>query len=368
MSQAQLAQECSVSKEAVSNWLSGESVPRPNKLKALSEVLRIEIHNLLNGEGATPEPVVAYRTRMNRAVTGQAQEAAIDLARHLRELVPFVRREALFSPPILETPSLDDHYIREAARQVRSRAGLPPKTPLSREQLLNLHHDFGSLLVPVLWGANKDGHENALSVYLPESKTSWVIFSLNAHQDDFNYWLAHELGHCFTLHTLRNADGEKFAERFAQELLFPYEAAIDALSAITLDGKRRQELASWYAGNYGVSIVTIVRQADRVAKHLGKELTGIETREFWAEWSARRKYVPSVADTLFGAKTLSVEEYVLKSEDVFKTPVFRALAQWQANEGGRSPAFIAAALNIDLAQAMALSHVLLKLHTPTPGE
>ncbi len=362
LSQAELALQCSVSKEAVSNWLSGESIPRPNKLKALSEVLRIKIEELLGGEGSLPEPIVAYRTRKNLPVTGPAQEAASDLARHLRELVPFVRREALFAPPILEMPSLDDHYIREAAQQIRSRVGLSSKAPLSREQLFNLHHDFGSLLVPVLWGTNKAGHENALSVYLPDSKISWVIFSLNAHNDDFNYWLAHELGHCYTLHALQGDAGEEFAERFAQELLFPYEVAVDAYAGIT-SGKSPKEQANWYAGTYGTSIVTVIRQADRVAKSLGENPTGIESPKFWAEWKANRKFVPSIVDVLFGSDKLSAEEYIIKSEVEFKTPVFRALAQWQVMEGGRSPAFISSALNIDLGQAVELSHALLKLHS-----
>lgn len=362
LSQAQLAKICDVSKEAVSNWVSGESIPRPNKLKALSEALSVKIDELLAGEGTQPEPIVAYRTNRNRPVTGQAYSAALDLAHHLQELVTYVHREALFAPPILEAPSLDDHYIREAARQVRSQVGLSQKAPLNREQLLNLHHDFGSLLVPVLWGIEKVGHENALSVYLPESKTSWVIFSLNAHNDDFNYWLAHELGHCYTLHALQGDEGEQFAERFAQELLFPYEVAVDALGAIKSD-KSPKERANWYAGNYEVSIVTVIRQADRVAKCIGEMPTGIENSGFWASWNSDRKFVPTVVEVLFDTKKLSAEEYVLKSEEKFKTPIFRALAQWQINEGGRSPAFIASALNIDIGQAVELSHVLLKLHT-----
>ncbi len=364
LSQAQLAQGCSVSKEAVSNWLSGESTPRPNKLKALSEALQLEIDKLLEGEGSVPEPVVAYRTKMNRQVTEHAMDVATDVARHLRELASYVRRDAIFAPPILETPTLEDSYIREAAQQIRSRVGLSPKAPISRELLLNLHHDFGTLLVPVLWGSNKTGHENALSVYLPESKMSWVVFSINAYDDDFNYWLAHELGHCYTLHSLQGDQGEEFAERFAQELLFPSEVAVDALGAITSD-KSPRERANWYAGTYGASIVTIMRQADRVARRLGISPTGIECPKFWANWNSNRKFVPTVVEVLYGSKTLSVEEYVLKSEELFKTPVFRALAQWQAAEGGRSPAFIASALNIDLGQAVELSHTLLKLHTPS---
>lgn len=360
LSQANLAQLCNVSKEAVSNWLSGESIPRPNKLKSLAEALNLDIQSILKAEDSTPEPIVAYRTRKNLEVTGKAKEAAYDLAAHLRELVPFIRKSTLFTPPILENPSLAEDYIREASQQVRAKIGLSPKAPLCREHLLQLHHDFGSILVPVLWGDNKDGHENALSVYLPESKISWVIFSLNAHDDDFNYWLAHELGHCYTLHTLQGNDGEKFAERFAQELLFPFEIATDALESIKANASPK-ERASWYAGTYSTSIVTVIRQSDRVAESLRVTPTGIETRSFWVDWNAGRKFVPTVLEVLFGESKLSTEQYILKCEDEFKTPIFSALAQWQEKEGGRSPSFISSALNIDIGQAIELSHVLSKL-------
>lgn len=362
LNQTDLAERCNVSKEAVSNWISGESLPRPNKLKVLSKVLGIEIETLLQGEGALPAPVVAYRTRKNLPVTGGALDAADGLARHLRELVSFVRQEPLFAPPVLEAPRLEEAYVREAARQIRARVGLTSKAPLTREKLLELHHEFGSILVPVLWSGDKAGHENALSVYLPESKMSWVVFSLNARNDDFNYWLAHELGHCYTLHALQGDDGEKFAERFAQELLFPLEAAFDALADIQ-DNPSPKERANWYAGSYDISIVTVIKQADRAAASLGKEVTGLQSEEFYAEWNANRGKMPRVVESMFGVNELSAEEYVLKSEDVFKTPVFRAIAQWQQTEGGRSPAFIAETLNVGLAQALELSHVLMKLHT-----
>ena len=122
-------------------------------------------------------------------------------------------------------------------------------------------------------------------------------------------------------------------------------------------------VANWYAGTYGTSVITVIRQADRVAKAVGKPPTGIETPTFWKTWNYNRKFTPSVVNTLFETDNLSTEEYVLKSEDTFKTPVFRALAQWQTKEGGRSPAFIASALNIELAQAVELSHFLLKLQS-----
>ncbi|MBW8370365.1 MAG: helix-turn-helix domain-containing protein [Thiobacillus sp.] len=368
LNQTALAEKCSVSKESVSNWLAGESIPRPNKLKSLAVALQLEVERLFAVDEADPTPLIAFRTKRNRPVTGPALEAAEDLAAHLRALVPFVRSRPVFAPPVLEDPQQDDEYIREAARQVRARIGLAPKAPLSRAQLLGLLHDFGALLVPVLWDSKKAGHENALSVFLPESGTSWVVFSLNSRDDDFNYWLAHELGHCYSLHALQGAEGEAFAERFAQELLFPMEVAVDALCAITSDSQRK-ERATWYAGSYGISVVTVFSQADRAARVHKKEPTGLNTRAFWADWQTNRVRVPTVVESTFGVKELSAEEYVLKSEDEFSTPVFRALAQWQVAEGGRDPSFIASALNIGIGQAQELSHLLMRLHSSSgePG-
>ncbi|MDB5824753.1 MAG: helix-turn-helix family protein [Herminiimonas sp.] len=360
LSQAGLADLCNVSREAVSNWLSGESIPRPNKLKALSEVLDIDLGILLRGEGSLPKPVLAYRTKNNRVATGPAMEAAEELARHLRELAPFVGSESLFSPPVLESPKLDDDYIRKVAQQIRSKIGLTAKAPVSRERLLALHHAFGSILVPVLWNGEKRGHENALSVYLPESKTSWVVFSLNAKNDDFNYWLAHELGHCYSLHALQGDDGESFAERFAQELLFPHEASLEALGDIA-NSASPLERAVDLASAYDISVVTVIRQSDRAAKATGKPLTGLENDDFWTRWNATRTSVPTVGLALFGSESLSCEEYVVRCEKTFGTPIFKAIASRQHHEGW-SPSFISSALNIGLEQAVDLSRVLMTLH------
>lgn len=359
LSQSALAAQCKVSKEAVSNWLSGESIPRPNKARSLSDALSLTIEALFSGPGAVAEPIVAYRMRRNRPATGAAKEAAEDVGRHLRELVPFIQRDVLFVPPVLERPVLDEDYIRAVAGQVRSRVGLSPTEPLTRAHLFELHRHFGSILVPVLWDKEKDGHENALSVLLPDSKTSWVLFSLNAKDDDFNYWLAHELGHGYSLHVLQDDAGEQFAELFAQELLFPLAVAEEALNEAASKSVLR-ERATWYAGRYAISIITVVKQMDKAAERLGIPATGLLGGGFWAEWSAGRKHVPTVAECMLGSANLTTEEYVVGSEDVFGTPIFRALTDWQTNEGGRSPAFIRAALNLHLNTAVELSQFLMK--------
>lgn len=359
LNQAGLAEHCQVSRESVSKWLLGETMPRPNKLKMLALALGQPMSALYRSAVSIPRPVIAYRTQKNQTVSAEACAVALDVAKHLRQLVPLIREASLFSPPILEAPLCDDSYIEKATQLCRGRLKLGARDPLNRSQLLSLHHVFGSILVPVLWSGQLCGHENALSVLLPETKTSFVIFSLNAKNDDFNYWLAHELGHCYTLHHLQGDDGEQFAERFAQELLFPVAAAKDALEKIRNSDQPLKQ-AHLIADAFGISVVTVIRQADKAARLLGIESTSLETESFWAEWEGMRHLVPTVAYSLFGSSNLSVADYVDRAESYFDTSIFHALARWQHQEGGRSPAFIAAALNVDLVHAFELSHVLSK--------
>lgn len=359
MNQADLATACGVSREAVSNWLQGESLPRPKKLRALADALRLEIDALLVTETSLPEPVVAYRSKRNEPVSDGAIEVASELARHLRELARLVPIESLFSPAVLQEPTLDEDYIRKAAAQTRERVGLSAIEPVTRTDLIKLHTLFGSILIPVLWGEDKVGHENALSVYLPETKSSWVVFSLNARSDDFNYWLAHELAHCYTLHALRGEAGERFAERFAQELLFPQQVAGKVVGEIK-GSDNPMAKARFYATAHDISIVTVIRQIDCAAVAMNESKSGLETADFWKEWNETRKSVPTVGHALFGAEKFDVATYVAGSEKTFGTPFFKALTQWQREEGGRSPAFIASAMNISLHDAIEISHFLSK--------
>lgn len=109
-----------------------------------------------------------------------------------------------------------------------------------------------------------------------DSRTTWVLFNLGCRVDDFSDWLAHELGHALTLHALQCDDGETFAERFSQQLLFPESVARQALEAIRA-ASDQMATASWYAGSFAVSIVTVVKAADRVAEKRGEAPTGLNT-------------------------------------------------------------------------------------------
>ncbi|GAP35415.1 hypothetical protein ABXN37_09640 [Piscinibacter sakaiensis] len=230
---------------------------------------------------------------------------------------------------------------------------------VTHDHLFQLFAKIGVILVPVFWGGDREGHENAMSVYLPDSRTTWVLFNLGCRIDDFSYWLAHELGHALTLHALQCDDGETFAERSAQKLLFPESVAAKALEAIREAGDK-MATASWYAGSFDVSIVTVVKAADRVAGKRGEAPTGLNTGPFYGMWKRNRRSLPTAAQQLFGTDTPAPLEYIVKSEELFDTPVFRALAKFQQLEG-RSPVFVAATLNVNIGDGLALSQALAEL-------
>jgi transcriptional regulator with XRE-family HTH domain len=356
LTQSALAELCDVSREAVSNWLAGESIPRPAKLKLLGQQLDLAIEQLLT-PSVIPEPVVAFRTRERKPVTGAAEDAGVEVGRHFRQLLAHTGVKALFAPRHLISPSIDDNFIREAARAKRNEIGLSATDVLTNDHLLNQLHDFGAFLVPVFWGGDCEGHENALSIYLADSASSWVVFNLGCREDDFKYWLAHELGHCLTLHALQGDAGEAFAEKFAQYLLFPDELAMECLARMR-NATDRLAVATWYAGHCGISVVTVVRAVQRVAEVSGEVFEKLDTTKFFEQWKASRAQVPTIATQYFGSVRPTTMEYVVRAEEIFRTPIFKALTAFQRQEGGRSPAFIAAALNVALPEAIELSRAL----------
>ncbi|OWQ90300.1 hypothetical protein CDN99_13085 [Roseateles aquatilis] len=296
LSQAAVAERCGVTREAVSNWLSGESIPRPAKLKLLAQALGLELGALMP-RPRVEDPIVAYRTRTQTPMSTRARHAAEDMGRHLRQLMPFTGARQLFHPPTLKHCELDAAGIQEVAAWKRRELDLASEEVPSIQQLLRLLHEFGALLVPVFWNGDREGHEHALSIYLPDSRTYWVVINLACGEDDARYWLAHELAHCLTLHALQGEAAEAFAERFAHQLLL----GPSATSSRTL-----AEACLGHAGPAGLS---------------------------------------SLAD-------------ITKAESVFGTPIFKALAAFQRAEGGRAPSFIASTLNISVQAANELSHTL----------
>lgn len=350
-----LARACDVTKQAVSSWWNG-ALPRPATVVQLAEALKAEIDQVLVPLDE-PAPVVAYRMRNNRKPTPAAKEAGEEVARHLQQLAPLAGGETFFTHRRIPEHLLEQECVAEAAAAARSLLRLSPIETVTHKHLFELFQRIGVVVIPVFWGGDKDGHENAMSVYLPDSGTTWMLFNMGCKLDDLSYWLGHELGHAVSLHVLQEDEGEKFAERFAQELLFPKAVAQQALAQIRA-AERPMDVVTWFAGKYQVSVVAVVKAADRVAEEAGEELTGLATRQFYAKWKSDGARRPTAAMELFGTNEPAPLEYILKSEELCGTPIFKALAQFQRLDGRRNPAFVSATLNVDIGAAVALSQAL----------
>lgn len=287
----------------MSNWLSGESLPRPAKLASLAQALHLTVEALIEPDpSAPPEPIVAFRMRNGDRPSTEAIRVGQEAGRHLRQLVPFLDWR-LTSRRLLQ-PSLDPLFIREEALAMRRALGLEDAQSITTLQLVQAHHAIGALLVPVYWGGDRAGHENAMSIYLPDSQTSWVLLSVASDPLDLPYWLAHELAHCLTLHALQGADGEAFADSFAAHLLDPGAAGAQRL----------------------VGRVDVVKRSGR-----------------------RVRPRPTMRDL------------IAESGATFGMQAFLAMARWQRENEGRSPSFVANALNIPLGDAIELSEALWEL-------
>lgn len=354
LNQAALAQACGVSREAVSKWFAGESLPRPAKLRSLAETLGLDLAGLQLA--VANDPVIAYRTHLREPLSDRARAAALEMGRHFRQLQAFMELRQ-FTPRVLENPSDDEGAVRRAVEAVRGTLQLAADQSPTWLQLIEQLRLAGADIAPVLWGREKVGHENALTIHLPDGAHTWVVVSLSACADDFKYWLAHELGHCLTLHRLTEEGGERFAERFAQLLVFPDALADHCLQALRMSAEplaKARDIARFH----GVSVVTVVKSVDRLALARGEAATGMASEAFYETWSQERALQPTVASELFGTDAPTVDLFVQTSSTFFQTSVFDAIGRLQVAQGGHSPAFVSALLNIDLPQARELSMYL----------
>jgi hypothetical protein len=102
----------------------------------------------------------------------------------------------------------------------------------------------------------------------------------------------------------------------------------------------------------------VVKAMDRVAVAAGQAATGIATGPFYGKWKRDGLTALTAAQELFGTQTPAPAEYIIKSEQLFRTPIFRAMAKLQHAEGGRNPAFIASAFNLSIGNALPMSYAL----------
>lgn len=358
MNQSQLADACEVSREAVSNWMLGTSVPRPAKLRRLAQVLGLTEAALLGAQDV-PDPLVSVRTRKNEPAAPQAHDEALDMGGGLRQLLPFFpARYDLIAPRQLLRPLHTPEAVRALAGALRESLGLGPEAGVGLAQLLKLYEEFGVVLVPVIWQGKQEGHEHVVCGYLPESRTPWVHVDLRCPADELHHWLAYGLGQALTLSHLPRESCARFSDAFARELLVPQAAMakflVDARAVADTASMAVlvQDVAQTLAVSVGLVLQALALEVDETDPLVRR------ARAARSIWHQARAVQPSCAQLLFGTEYPHPKDFVPAVEALFGTQVYRAIQARQTEEGGRDVAFISCVLGLWLLEARTLSQVL----------
>lgn len=351
LSQAKLAEMLAVSREAVSQWFKNEKFPRPDKLLKLARILDLGFAELVDDVPMVNEPVVAFRKKGAHKITDDYLEQARDMGRILALLVPHLPYDDLSQPATLKAPSTDYAYVQKAARRVRKEIGAAEGDEVKFQDLIRFFNELHAVIIPVLWG-NKDKHENALHIYLPESMTTWIYLNLDCRLHDFKYWMAHELGHVHAPQ-LKSEEGEDFAEAFAAALLVPEELAereyahLRRLANIGKQINRIKEIASHLV----VSPMTVYFEINKYADHHRLPKINLETRqEIYRASTNFNKEFSLVSKYLFKTDTPTPAQYVASTRAIFDSPFFEVLKTYVV-EHHKSASFVQSLLNIPLPDA-----------------
>ena len=347
--QAALSQNLGVSRTIVSAWFKGRKFPRPDKLLKLGLELGLPFHDLVIKSITASEPIVAFRKKGRRKTTDLHIENAKEIGQLLDLLVPYLPFEDLFEPPSLKTPKLDYSYIQKAAQRIRSEIKVKDSELIDFEQMIGKLNNFEVILIPVFHG-KCEHHENALHIFLPTSKTTWIFLNLDSNLHDFKFWMAHELGHVLSP-SLTGDSAEDFADIFAQALLFPgiqAKRAYMSLKRLRSSRSRIREIIK-LADSLTISPITVYKAINDFATASGLVELNLEP-DIYAVTTNFNKNYPNVSEILFDENPCSASDYIKKTKELFGSPFFEALRVY-LSENEKSSGFIQSILNCSILDA-----------------
>jgi transcriptional regulator with XRE-family HTH domain len=355
LNQSALAEKISVSREAVSKWMKGESFPSPDKLLRIGMLLGLAFEQLVNLPPASAVPIVSFRKKSHRVTKDTHLDNARETGELLKRLVPYLPNEELTHPPTLKEPTSDYAYVQKVAAQLREEMKLEGKEVIRFEDLIGKFSELRAVVIPALWGG-QENHGNALNIHLPDSQTTWVFVNLDSNAVDFKFWMAHELGHSLAPE-LTGDVAEDFADRFAQALLFPEAQAARLRPALQALGSVTARIARIHqeAGRHVISPWTMRRALEdyEQAHKLAKTDLG-DAGKFMAALVKFARGYPTISEHLLKASPPKPAEYVALARSVFKSPFFEALSGFCKREEGAEH-YISRVLGVSLPDAKALA-------------
>jgi predicted nuclease of restriction endonuclease-like (RecB) superfamily/transcriptional regulator with XRE-family HTH domain len=145
LSPAKLAEQLNVSREAVSKWLHGESIPKPDKLLRLGMVLGLKLEELV--VTAAPEAVPIVSARRNAA--RQTRDVHLDNIREtgklLKEFVDYLPEARLTQAAVLKEASSDYDCVQKVNATPKS-GGVDPLIAEVRNLIQSARRTAGSVV------------------------------------------------------------------------------------------------------------------------------------------------------------------------------------------------------------------------------
>lgn len=354
LSQASLSKSLDVSRQTISNWLSGKKLPRPAALLKLANILNLTLNEIIIKADRSKEPIVAFRRKGRHKIDSEYFESAKDKGFLLEQLVSYLPYDNLSIPPTLKNPIIDYNYIHKSADNVRKDIGVSDEYVIRFEDLIGFFNKFHSVIIPVFWG-NKKNHENALHIHLPSSLTTWVYLNLDSKIHDFKFWMCHELGH-IKAPSLRDDEAEDFADLFAGALLVSKKLAkreynyISQLDNSYLQIDRIKEIAEELI----ISPLTIYYEINRYAEYTENPKIDLEeNQEIYKVNTYFCNQYKTVAEHIFGKLPPTPRQYISCAKKVFDSPFFDVLKEF-LEEKKKSVGYVQEILNLSQPDAHTL--------------
>lgn len=350
LSQSSIAEQLGVTRAAVSKWFKAKSFPRPAELLKLGRLLGLKHNELVESTAlSVEEPMVAFRKRAACKTTDKHVTRAKEMGQLLRPLAAYLDFDPFIGPPSLKTPSTNYPYLQALAKKVRQELKLGEDSCIEFSDLIEIFHKHQAVIVPTLWG-KKSKHENALHIYLPDSKTTWIYLNLDVELHDFKFWMAHELGHVLTVDLLeakRYEEAEDFADQFAGALLFPETTAKNCLLNYRRlrSDKSRLKLICEQASTYQISPYSVYLETEKYANAHQQAFEPIPQSLLHSGITAFNKNFPSLSEILFDGKTPNADHFMRIAQENFATDIFKALGEY-IKERSPSPTLIASILSV----------------------
>ena len=152
LTQSDLARKLDVSREAVSKWFRGDSVPKPDRLLRLGVALGLTYEQIITTPLSTDVPIVCFRRKAARKTRDSHLDGARQVGELLKRLVKYFPEPHLTEAPVLREPRSEYAYVQRVARNVRKEMELDKRPKIEFEELIDKFRRLHAILVPVLWG------------------------------------------------------------------------------------------------------------------------------------------------------------------------------------------------------------------------